>query len=223
MATQHLDLDEQEQLDQLKHFWKQYGNLISWVLLLVFGSLAAYNGWNYWQRHQASGASAMYEAVESAVRAQDVAKVERAWGDMRERFGSTVFAQQAGLLAARTFADNGKPELAKAALNAVISKAYDASYTAVARLHLAGMQMDEKALDAALTTLSAIDATHYVGLAADRKGDIYQLQGKADQARAEYEKAYAAISEETEYKRLLEAKLNALGVDARAKKSAKTS
>jgi predicted negative regulator of RcsB-dependent stress response len=29
MAT-HLDLEEQEQLDQLKSFWKQYGNLITW-------------------------------------------------------------------------------------------------------------------------------------------------------------------------------------------------
>ena len=30
MAT-HLDLEEQEQLDQLKAFWKQYGNLITWA------------------------------------------------------------------------------------------------------------------------------------------------------------------------------------------------
>ena len=30
MAT-HLDLEEQEQLDQLKEFWKQYGNLITWA------------------------------------------------------------------------------------------------------------------------------------------------------------------------------------------------
>ena len=34
----HLDLEEQEQLDQLKHFWKQYGNLITWVLVLVLGA-----------------------------------------------------------------------------------------------------------------------------------------------------------------------------------------
>jgi hypothetical protein len=29
--AKHLDLEEQEQLDQLKHFWKQYGNLITWA------------------------------------------------------------------------------------------------------------------------------------------------------------------------------------------------
>ena len=34
MAT-HLDLEEQEQLDQLKAFWKQHGNLVTWVLVLI--------------------------------------------------------------------------------------------------------------------------------------------------------------------------------------------
>ena len=49
MAT-HLDLEEQEQLDQLKAFWKQYGNLITWLLVLVLGGYAAWNGWNLYQR-----------------------------------------------------------------------------------------------------------------------------------------------------------------------------
>jgi predicted negative regulator of RcsB-dependent stress response len=52
MATQHLDLEEQEQLDQLKHFWNTYGNLISALLIAVFGSFAAYNGYQYWQRRR---------------------------------------------------------------------------------------------------------------------------------------------------------------------------
>ena len=42
MAT-HLDLEEQEQLDALKHFWKQWGNLITWALIVVLG---AYTAWN---------------------------------------------------------------------------------------------------------------------------------------------------------------------------------
>jgi predicted negative regulator of RcsB-dependent stress response len=57
MAIKHLDLEEQEQLDQLKAFWNQYGNLISSVLIVVFGSIAAYNGYQYWQRNQAGQAS----------------------------------------------------------------------------------------------------------------------------------------------------------------------
>ena len=50
--AKHLDLEEQEQLDQLRHFWNTWGNLITWVLIVVLGAYAARNGWNYWQRRQ---------------------------------------------------------------------------------------------------------------------------------------------------------------------------
>ena len=57
--AKHLDLEEQEQLDQLKHFWAKYGNAITWVLIVVMGSFAAWNGWNWWQRNQGAKAAAL--------------------------------------------------------------------------------------------------------------------------------------------------------------------
>ena len=65
MATP-LDLEEQEQLDQIKHFWKTYGNLISWLLIAILGSYAAWNGYQYWERTQATKAAALYDEVERA-------------------------------------------------------------------------------------------------------------------------------------------------------------
>ena len=50
--AQHLDLEEQEQLAQFKHFWNKYGNLITWSLIVVLGSFAGWNGWNHWQNRQ---------------------------------------------------------------------------------------------------------------------------------------------------------------------------
>src|SRR6187549_3165783 len=114
--AKHLDLEEQEQLDELKHFWKSYGNLITWALILVFGAIAAWNGWQAWQRSQAAQAAAMNDEVERAVASDDLAKVERAFTDMKEKFGRTTYAQQAGLRAAKVFADKGKPDQARAAL-----------------------------------------------------------------------------------------------------------
>src|SRR5215218_11250051 len=97
--ARHLDLEEQEQLDELKHFWNQYGNLISWFLIAVFGAFAAWNGWQYWQRHQAVQASALYDEVERAAAGGDTGRVEQAWKDIQDKFGRTTYAQQAGLLA----------------------------------------------------------------------------------------------------------------------------
>jgi len=60
MSTQ-LDLQEQEQLDALKAFWKTYGNLITWLLILALGAYAGWNGWQYWQRDQGIKAGAMFD------------------------------------------------------------------------------------------------------------------------------------------------------------------
>ncbi len=129
-----LDLEEQEQLAELKHFWNQYGNLISWVLIAVFGAIAAYNGWQYWQRSQAAQAAALYDEVERAAQTGDINRVQRAFSDMKERFGRTTYAQQAGLLAATVLEEKGKPDDAKADLAWVADKASDDGYQAVARL-----------------------------------------------------------------------------------------
>jgi predicted negative regulator of RcsB-dependent stress response len=80
----HLDLEEQEQLDSIKHFWKQYGNLITWALIAVLGAFASWNFYQYWQRTQAAQASAMYDEVERMTLGGDLSKVERAFADMRD-------------------------------------------------------------------------------------------------------------------------------------------
>ena len=84
MAT-HLDLEEQEQLDALKHFWNKWGNLITWVLIAVLGAYAAWNGWQYWQRRQAAMAAVLYDEIDRAAKAGDTTRVERALVDMKDK------------------------------------------------------------------------------------------------------------------------------------------
>jgi predicted negative regulator of RcsB-dependent stress response len=212
MANQ-LDLEEQEQLDQIKHVWKQYGNAITWVLIAVLGAYASWNFYQYWQRSQATQGSAMYDEVERVVKTGDLAKIERAFSDMKEKFGSTAYGQQAGLLVAKQFFDTGKLDQAKAALTWVAEKSSDSGYQAVARLRLAGVLADSKAYPEAMAQLGAPFPAQFEALVADRKGDILMLEGKKELARAEYDKAYRAFEPRTEYRRLVEVKLNALGVD----------
>jgi predicted negative regulator of RcsB-dependent stress response len=211
--AKHLDLEEQEQLAEIKHFWNTYGNLITWTLIAVFGTIAGWNGWQYWQRTQSAQASAIYDEVERAAQAGDVARVERAFADIKDKFGGTTYAQQAGMLAAKVLADKGNTDGARAALTWVADKASDEGYQAVARLRLAGVLVEAKAYDEALKQLSAGFPKEFEGLVADRRGDIYSLQGKKAEAKAEYIKAFQGFDEQAEYRRLVEVKLNALGVD----------
>lgn len=220
--ARHLDLEEQEQLEELKHFWNQWGNLITWFLIAVFGSYAAWNGWNYWQRQQAIKASALYDVVDTAAAAGDTAKVQQAFNDIRGNYGRTAFAQQAGLLAGKALADKGQADAAKAALQWVADDGKDEGYQATARLRLAALLAQNKAYDDALKQLSASMPKPYEAIAADRRGDIYNLQGKKAEAKAEYTRAWQALGGDLEYRTLVEVKLTALGVDVQALKPAES-
>lgn len=212
----HLDLEEQEQLEQIKYFWKQYGNLINAVLIAVLVAIAGWNLYQYWTRSQATQAAALYDEVERVAAAGDTARLDRVLGDMKDRFASTSYAQQAGLLAAKVYFDSGKLDAAKAALAWVADKSSDAGYQAIARLRLAGILLDAKAYDEAMKQLSAPFPTEFAALAADRRGDVYLAQGKRTEAGAEYLKAFKGMDESSDYRRLVDVKLAALGLSAKA-------
>lgn len=212
----HLDLEEQEQLDQLKHFWNTWGTLISSVLFVVAGALASWNGYQYWQVRQATQATALYDAVEVAVTSGDEARLEQAFADMRNQYAGTHQAGQAGLLVAKIHAAKGNFDAAKTALVWVVDHAADDGHKSLARLRLAGILMDQKAFDEALKQLSSPFAIEYSAVVADRRGDVFALQGKKQEAIAEYSIAFKDLPESAEYRRLVEVKLNALGVKPQA-------
>ena len=210
MAT-NLDLQEQEQLDALKAFWKRYGNLVTWLLAAVMAAFAAWNGWNWWQRDQALKSGAMYDELERAAQAGDAAKTARIFADLKERFPSTAFAQQGALATAKLQFDQGQFDAARDTLSWVADKGVEEEIRTVARLRLAALQAEAKQHDAALKTLDAATAPTFEALVADRRGDVLTAQGKPELARAAYLTAWAAMSDKVDYKRLVEAKLTSLG------------
>ena len=209
----HLDLEEQEQLDELKHFWKRWGDLISWLLIAVLAGYAAWMTWQYWSNKQALQSSAMYDTVERAAQAGDMAMLDRSVADIKDKFASTSYAQQAVLLAARVYQDKDRATDAKTQLNWVVDKAGDPGYQALARLRLAALLIEEKAYDQARQQLSVKAPTSFEPLFADRLGDLDMLQGKSSDAVKQYQKAWKGLEPSAEYRRLVAVKLAALGAD----------
>jgi predicted negative regulator of RcsB-dependent stress response len=208
----HLDLEEQEQLDELKAFWKRWGNLITWGLTAVLAAYAGWQGYNYYQRDQAAKAAAMYDELDRAVQAADADKAGAVFNDLKERFPRTAYAAQAALQTAKVQFDKGQLEASRGSLSWAAENASDDAHRDIARLRLAGVQLDAKQFDDAAKTLDAIKSPDFSALVADRRGDLFTLQAKPDLAKAEYQKAYAAMDKTLDYRRLIEAKLAALGV-----------
>lgn len=209
MATQ-LDLQEQEQLDALKAFWKQYGNLLTWVVTLALAAFAAWNGWNWYQRDQALKASVMYDEVDRSVQQGDVDKAGRLFAELRDRYSRTAFVPQAALSLARLQVDKGKTDDARSTLNWVSQNAREDEYRTVALIRLAGLHLDAKAYDEALKALEAAKAPSFEALVADRRGDVLLAQGKRAEAVVAYQAAWKGLPETVEYRRLVEAKLTSL-------------
>jgi predicted negative regulator of RcsB-dependent stress response len=207
----HLDLEEQEQLDQLKHFWAKFGNLITWVLLVVLTAYAGWNGWQYWQRDQSAKASGIYDELERSAQAGDAERVTKVWADLQSRYPSTAFAEQGGLLAAKVQFDKGQADAARGTLEWVAANAKEDEYRALARLRLAGVHLEAKRFDEALKLVTSDVPESLTALAADRRGDILQAQAKPAEAVAAYQQAWKALGKEVDYRRLVEAKLVALG------------
>lgn len=212
----HLDLEEQEQLDQLKHFWKKHGNWITWVLTLILAGYAGWNAYQYWQKNEAVKAAALFDELERAATAQDASKLDRAAQDLREQHAKSIYAAQAAMAGAKFFADKGEAERAKTYLTWVIENAGDVGYQSIARLRLAALFVDAKDYTSAEKLLTSKYPAEFTSLALERLGDVQQLSGLADQAKASYLKAWDAMGSAPEHRRLLTIKLNALGVDVQS-------
>jgi len=212
MASTH-DLQEQEQLAQLKDFWSRRGNAIIWVLIAALAAYAAWAGWQFFERRAALEATALFDEIERAAAANDVERVQRVWADMQSKVERSAQTAHAGLLAARVLHDAGSLDDAKQALQVVVNTASDAGVVAVARLRLSALELEAGNPAAALQSLAAQVPDEFAGLFADRRGDILLVQGQTDEARQAYLQAWRAISPELDYRRIVEAKLNALGVD----------
>lgn len=210
MATP-LDLEEQEQLDQLKAFWKRYGNLVTWTLITVLAAFAAWNGWHWWQRDQAVKAGSMFDQLDKAAQAGDAEQAARVFADMKSNYPRTAYTEQGGLLAAKVQFDKGQADAALTTLGWVGANAVEVQYQTIAHLRAAGILLDQKKYDDALKQLDAATAPDFAALVDDRRGDVLLAQGKKDEAKAAYAKAWKAMDPKVDYRRLIDAKLVALG------------
>ena len=206
-----LDLEEQEQVDALKAWWAKYGNLVTWTLIALMGVFAGYTLYDRYQRDQSSKAAVIFDEMDKAVKAKDLVKVERVMADLKEKFPRTAYGQMAGLASAKALYEGGKKEAAEAALKWTAENAIEDEYKSLAKLRLAGLLLDRKAYDEALALVATPASAAFAPLYADRRGDVLLAQGKREEARAEFKKAFDGLEKSVNYREVVELKLNSLG------------
>jgi predicted negative regulator of RcsB-dependent stress response len=188
------DLEEQEQIAEIKAWWNQYGNLLAAVVTAAAIGVAAWQGWNWYQRNQAAQASLVYGVLQQAVLENDPQRIKAASGELLEKFAGTAYAPLAALTAAKAMFSAGDAKTAKLQLLWVVEHASD-ELRDLARLRLATLLLDEKAYEEALRQLDTTPSAGFAARFQDSKGDVFGAQGKTVEARVAYQAALAKLDE----------------------------
>jgi predicted negative regulator of RcsB-dependent stress response len=205
------DLEEQEQLDDLKAWWAQYGNYIGMALGMVALILAATVAWRWYQQSQSAQASVLYQAVSQAARDNQPDKAKDPATQIEDRYASTAYAPRAALLYAKLLWEAKDRAGARAQLQWVIDHANEDELRAIARFRLAEALLDDKQYDAALAALDAKTDDAFAGVYADLRGDILSAAGRQADAKAAYQVALAKVDPKSPYRGFIQVKFDALG------------
>ena len=218
MAT--YDLEEQEQLEELKTWWTMHGTLVAGILVAVALAVAGWQGWNWWQRQQATQASAVFSTLQTAAAQRNAKRTRTLAGELIDKYSSTSYAGLGALLAARVQVDAGDTMNARAQLAWAAENARDPGLRDLARLRLAAVMLDEKAYDDAMKQLAVEPAASFAPRFAELRGDILAAQGKSAEARNAYDLAltrFDALAKDDEvrqrggYKDIVRTKRDSLG------------
>jgi predicted negative regulator of RcsB-dependent stress response len=206
-----LDLQEQEQVDAFKAWWKDNGKWLLIALAVAVSGFAAMQGWQFYKEKKMAEASTLYVELEKQLTSNDPKRINDAEQAVIDKFGSTAYAPRAALLAAQVNIQNKDITRAKSQLEWVIQHADETGLQNLARLKLASVLLDEKKYAEALKLLDAKHAESFTGLYTDLKGDVLNAQGKTDEARAAYQLALSKTDAQSKYRILIQMKLDALG------------
>ena len=205
------DLEEQESLDQLKAWWEKWGTLTMTVITAGCLAFAAYNGWHWYKRYQGNKATVAYVQLQTAFVQNDEKNIKSLADGLMQEYPNHVFAALAALMKASNDQQAGRLDDARTALNWVINEAKRPEYDAVARVRLAGVELDAKNPQKALEVLKGV-APESAGeaMVLDRMGDVHLALGEVENARADWNKAILADAEQGSLIALLTLKLQAL-------------
>jgi predicted negative regulator of RcsB-dependent stress response len=206
-----LDLEEQEQIDELKDWWRKHGTYVVVVISVFVIGVSGWKGWQIWSARQSGESMVLFEKAMQAAMANDAKAVKETTGQIMEGYGRSGYALPAAWLAGKVNFTAGDLKSAQAQYQYALDKAGDPGLEQLAKLRLAAVLIDQKDHAGALKLLEGEPEAPFAALVADLKGDALALQGKAEEARAAYKLALDKMDAKSPMKVMVEAKLDGLG------------
>lgn len=185
---------EEQQVEQLKSLWQEYGNAIIAGLVLGFGGFI---GYGYYKDNKAAEEFAASDSYQTVVElaAKDDEAFQAQGGEYVKNSKHSGYAALTALALAKDSAEHKDWPQVEKYLQAAIDNSQDKGISAIASIRLARVQIETEQFDKAIATVSAPMPEAYKSTIEEVKGDAYLKKGDVDQARTAYQAAVDALGE----------------------------
>lgn len=203
-------LTEQEQIEILKSWIKQYSVVI---LAGVVIAVVAITGWRYWQQREArilSHASAIYDEMLTNRAQNDPAATYVQAKKLFTHYPQTTYGKMAAFMLARAEVTKRNYPEAEKYLRWVLDHSNQISFRQIAKLRLARVQIAGEKPQAALETLATVEDKSFNGLVEEVRGDAYLALNKPANARESYKQALVDLPNAETIRPLLQMKYDNL-------------
>ena len=187
-------IEEEQEINQLKDWWKENGKTIIVAFILGVGGMF---GWRYWQAYQAeqiAQASAQYDALIYSAQQDEQAKKANIEQFVQAN-SKTAYAVFALLDEAKKATEKQDFAAAEANLNQALTQSQDEVLTSIVALRLSAVQFQLGQLDNALTTLNQVKGESFNARKAILTGDIQVAKGDKVAAKNSFEQAQQSGSQ----------------------------
>ena len=183
---------EEEQIEAIKKWWQENGKQTVVALVVVLGGWFGYQGYQGQQKEMGEAASVVYQEVLTLQNSEtEEEKGRRAvlLDQLQKEYGSTVYAQFAGLFKAKDAVDAGDLAAAATELEAVKNNTSDDALRHLATVRLARVLVAQEKLDEALSILATDNSSAFSAEYFETKGDALLAKGDEAGARDAYSQA----------------------------------
>ena len=180
------DLEQQEQMQNLKAFWKANGTWIIYSLILVFLIVGSINGWKLWNNYNKEKASKILTNLEKNIEGQNTDIALRLYQEISDDYPNTLQAGLAGLLIAKSLISDGQREKAASILGELTNNS-QVKWLAIVRL--SNILLDLNRPGEVIEIIPEIIPDHWVGIVIDRRGDAFATLGDFESAKKDWLRA----------------------------------
>ena len=204
-------LEEQQELDNFKYFWKSTGR---WLFALLIAAALGYLGYTIYKSHKASqsqeAAEVLAKIVDKMQAKASQAEVNADLTNLQQNYPDSIAAAQATLMAAATEYDARRYDVAEGHLNWVLKNQKAPLVQALAAQRLGIVLLQQKKYDAAINALNTQVEADFEPLMLETKGDVYVAQNKTKEAVQSYEAALNKMPQTAVGRELLQMKIDSL-------------